>query len=223
MESDLEYIYEHYVESSDGSSNEEDYTDETVMMHVVLEDAEHAKEYVLNFKGSIKGHRVLNCNKAHGHLILMDDYFAPDTLFDKHFHLRFWMRETVFDRLYNGVWSYDDYFILKKDVVRTIGFSGYQKCMAALRMLAYGMAADSWDEYLQMSESTCRDAMVRFAVAVVEVFGPQYLREPTIADTKRLLAISEARGWPGLLGSLDCMHWKWKNCPKALQGQSEPC
>jgi hypothetical protein len=73
-------------------------------------------------------------------------------------------------------------------------------------MFAYGTTADSWDEYLQMSESTCGDAMVRFATAVVEVFRPQYLREPIVADTERLLAISEARGWPGLFGSLDCMH-----------------
>ncbi|XP_073357819.1 uncharacterized protein [Aegilops tauschii subsp. strangulata] len=70
-----------------------------------------------------------------------------------------------------------------------------------------------------MSESTSGEAMVRFATAVVEVFGPYYLREPTVADIERLLAISEARGWPGLLESLECMHWKWKNPPKDLQGQ----
>ena len=206
MDSDLEYIYEHYVESSDSSSDEEEYSDETAMMHAVLEDAEHAEEHVLNFKGSIKGHRVLNRNSVRDHLTLMADYLASDALFADHFRRRFRMRKTVFDRLYHGVRSYDDYFILKKDVVGTIGFSGYQKCTAALRMLAYGTTADSWDEYLRMSESTCGDAMVRFATAVVEVFGPQYLREPTVADTERLLAISEARGWPGLLGSLDCMH-----------------
>ena len=100
-----------------------------------------------------------------------------------------------------------------------IGFSGYQKRMAAPRMLAYGTTADSWDEYLLMSESTCGDAMVRFATVVVLVFGPLYLREPNGADTERLLAISEASGWPDLLGSLNCMHWKLKNCPKVLQGQ----
>ncbi|XP_037418876.1 proline-rich protein 2-like [Triticum dicoccoides] len=32
MDSDLEYIYEHYVESSDGSSEEEEYSDETAMI-----------------------------------------------------------------------------------------------------------------------------------------------------------------------------------------------
>jgi hypothetical protein len=56
MDSDLEYIYEQYVESSDGSSDEEEYSDETAMLQAVLEDAEHAEEHVLNFNGSIKDH-----------------------------------------------------------------------------------------------------------------------------------------------------------------------
>ncbi|XP_073360432.1 uncharacterized protein [Aegilops tauschii subsp. strangulata] len=136
----------------------------------------------------------------------MADYFAPNALFTDHFRLRFRMRMIVFDRLYDAIRSYDDYFILKKDAVGMIGFHGYQKCMTTHRMLGYDTAADSWDEYLRMSESTCGDAMVRFATAMVEVFGPQYLREPTMANTERLLAILEARSWLCLLGSLDCMH-----------------
>ena len=75
----------------------------------------------------------------------------------------------VFDRLYNGVWAYDDYFIWTKDVVERIGFSSYQKCTATLRMLVYGT------EYLRMSESTRLEAMVRFATTVIKVFGSEYL------------------------------------------------
>ena len=89
---------------------------------------------------------------------------------------------------------------------KCLGFSGYQKCTAAPQMIAYGRSANSWDEYLRMSENTCRGAVARFATVVVEVFGPRYLREPTVADTERLLGISKARRWPSLLGSLDCMH-----------------
>ena len=142
----MEYIYEHYIEWSDNSSGEEDYTDETAMMQAVLADTERVEEHVLI---STDRSRVVKCStttRARGHLTLMDDYFAPDALFSDDFHRRFLMHKNVFDHLYHGVRSFDDYLILKKDAVGRIGFSGYQKCPATLQMLSYGMIADSWDE-----------------------------------------------------------------------------
>ncbi|XP_028085908.1 putative nuclease HARBI1 [Camellia sinensis] len=34
----------------------------------------------------------------------------------------------------------------------------------------------------------------------------------------RLLQEGEQRGFPGMLGSLDCMHWRWDKCPSAQAG-----
>jgi len=44
------------------------------------------------------------------------------------------------------------------------------------------------------------------------------LRLPHEDDTARLLAIGERRGFSGMLGSIDCMHWRWKNYPYEWQG-----
>lgn len=78
----------------------------------------------------------------------------------------------------------------------------------ALRMLAYGAPTDSVDEYVRIGASTAIESLKKFVTAVIEVFSEQYLRSPNAADIARLLAIGETRGFPGMLGSLDCMHWK---------------
>jgi hypothetical protein len=60
--------------------------------------------------------------------------------------------------------------------------------------------------------------MRRLIISVVELFKNEYLRSPTQNDTTRLLAIAEERGFSGMLGYIDCMHWKWKNCLTAWHG-----
>ncbi|KAK3230174.1 hypothetical protein Dsin_002055 [Dipteronia sinensis] len=47
----------------------------------------------------------------------------------------------------------------------------------------------------------------------------EYLRSPNTTDVARLLRIGKDRGFPEMLGSIDCMHWKWKTCPTAWAGQ----
>lgn len=54
---------------------------------------------------------------------------------------------------------------------------------------------------------------------VRENFGAQYLRRPSPDDIRRIQHVGEARGFPGMLGNLDCMHWQWKNCSVAWKGQ----
>jgi hypothetical protein len=54
---------------------------------------------------------------------------------------------------------------------------------------------------------------------IVKIYRDEYLRTPNETDAARLLAVAEKRGFPGMMGLLDCMHWCWKNCPVADQGQ----
>ena len=73
-------------------------------------------------------------------------------------------------------------------------------------MLAYGGAADTIDEYLNMARSITLESLEIFCIGIIECFGPVYNRRPTVDDTQCLLAKGKERGFPGMLGSLDCMH-----------------
>ncbi|XP_073353591.1 uncharacterized protein [Aegilops tauschii subsp. strangulata] len=124
------------------------------------------------------------------------------------------MWKPLFLRIVEGVETHDDYFKLKRDCCGRLSFSAKQKCMAAMRMLALGTVIDALSEMVRMGESTCLKTTVKFARAMVKVFGAEYLRELNAHDTERLFDIGEARGFPGMLGSIDCMHWQWKNTPE---------
>ncbi|XP_075650080.1 uncharacterized protein LOC142620621 [Castanea sativa] len=89
----------------------------------------------------------------------------------------------------------------------------------ALRMLAYGVSGDLIDEYVWIEETTTLESLKKFVTAVIDVFSEEYLRKPNNKDIARLLAHGERRGFPGMLSSIDCVHWKWKNCPSAWKGQ----
>ena len=80
-------------------------------------------------------------------------------------------------------------------------------------MLCYGMCVDATDEYCRTSESTMLESLRRFCLAIRAIYEPYYLRQPTRADFDKHLAINERRGFLGMFGSLNCMHWEWKNCP----------
>ena len=94
-----------------------------------------------------------------------------------------------------------------------MGASGLQKVTAALRLLAYGGCADQLDDWIWLGESTILECLKQFVDAILRNFGETYLRAPTLTDTLQLLQQNAKRGFPGCLGSIDCWHWEWKNCP----------
>jgi len=129
------------------------------------------------------------------------------------------MSRPLFLRIVNALGQWSDYFTPKVDAVNRQGLSPLQKCTAAIRQLATGSAADELDEYLKIGETTAMEAMKNFVKGVIDIFGDKYLRRPTVEDTERLLKVGETRGFPGMFGSVDCMHWQWERCPTAWKGQ----
>ncbi|KAK2661179.1 hypothetical protein Ddye_007712 [Dipteronia dyeriana] len=112
------------------------------------------------------------------------------------------MNVELFNCILSAIESNDDYFTQKVDAVGKLGLSPLQKTMAAVQMLAYGCPADFLDEYVQNW-----------------VFETQYLRKPNKNDIARLLKEGEDRGFPGMLGSLDCPTriWNAKDLGKIMK------
>ncbi|GJW76285.1 ALP1-like protein [Tanacetum coccineum] len=52
----------------------------------------------------------------------------------------------------------------------------------------------------------------------------RYLLKPDFNDIQKLYtAHNNIHGFPGMLGSIDCMHWQWRNCPKAWHEKFGRC
>jgi len=129
------------------------------------------------------------------------------------------MRRHLFEHIVYTLGEWSPYFRQRKDAFGKLDFSPLLKCTAAMRMLAYGSPADLLDEGLRIAETTTIECLTEFVRGIRENFGTEYLRRPNEEDTRRLLRVGAVRGFPGMLGSLDCMHWHWENCPVAWKGQ----
>ncbi|GKA48827.1 ALP1-like protein isoform X1 [Tanacetum coccineum] len=54
-----------------------------------------------------------------------------------------------------------------------MSISALMKCTAAIRQMAYDSTPDAFDEYLQMSEHTARDALFFFNMSIIELYMPK--------------------------------------------------
>lgn len=173
-------------------------------------------------RGGSRPGRQPNIERNHraGHENLLRDYFGETPLYtDAQFRRRFRLSRARFLSIVDVMEDHDPFFVQRADCTGRLGLSALQKATAAIRILAYGYAADAVDEYIRIGESTAALALVRFVRGVIECFGAEYLRVPNQQDIQRLLGRSNREGFPGCLGSIDCTKWVWKNCPTALHGQ----
>lgn len=161
------------------------------------------------------------------------------------FKTRFRMSRRLFLRITDDLEREFDYFKQKPDARGTLGFSPIQKVTSAVRVLGYGYSTDFNDDYLQMAQKTTRDTLEHFChgifyilkftssiifsiiicftkcyiifyIGIINLYGQRYLRTPNWHDLQRLYEHhAKKHGLPGMIGSIDCMHWAWENYPTA--------
>ena len=151
--------------------------------------------------------RCIRRDREAAHNRLYQDYFAEDSVYkEHHFRRRFRMRKHLFLHIVEALGNHSEYLQVRYDAAGKRVLSPLTKCTAAMRMLAYGVAADCVDEYLKIGASTALECLKKFTSGVVEVFGEQYLRKPNQADVDRLLQFAKAHDFPSMLESINCMH-----------------
>ncbi|WVZ69895.1 hypothetical protein U9M48_018611 [Paspalum notatum var. saurae] len=169
--------------------------------------------------GSVFGHKTYKRDREGAERLLMQKYFDEEPIFDEdQFRRRFRMRKPLFRRIVDDITAANSFFKQKRNAVGVKGFSPIHKCTAAMRVLAYGHAADLVDDVLLMGESTVLLCVKEFVKTVNLVYEPEFLRPPNQQEVEEMMRSNEARGFPGMIGSIDCMHWEWANCLTGWQG-----
>ncbi|GKA44399.1 transcription elongation factor SPT6 [Tanacetum coccineum] len=212
--------------SGDDLSDLDDIDDIEMIMQQVQAEQEHEEEVE-----RVRHRNYIYRERLDAEERLMADYFGPNPKYPEYyFRKRNRMSRKLFLEIVSGIENYIqthhplpphfDFFRVRPDATGLPGFSVIMKCTCVIRQLAYGVTPDSLDEYLQIGNHCARDCLDFFTMCVIELFMPEYLRKPDFDDIQNLYtAHNNIHGFSGMLGSIDCMHWEWRNCLKAWHGQ----
>jgi Plant transposon protein len=219
---DSELGSEMETDSCIGSSEEEDGK---FFLSNMLEEDYLAIEEILSSDDEQKPKRIRSPNKERNfeeaHEKLMKDYFnGPESVYNEvDFERRFRISRKVFNHLHDKLMGTDP-FLHKQDCFGNYGIHPLVKLVACLRYVAYGDAFDREDENLRLSNTSLFILVPKFCNLIIKEFGGQYLnRCPNEAERATINQVMGRRGFPGCLGSWDCKHFVWKNCPMRLAGQ----
>lgn len=105
------------------------------------------------------------------------------------------------------------------DALGVVGPLALQRLAAVIRILACGTPFDAVHDYTGVHEATTRKSTYAFCDWVAARYGHIHLGVWTPEAIDKELAINKERGLSGIIGSIDCTHWIWKNCPYPLQGE----
>jgi hypothetical protein len=151
---------------------------------------------------------------------MMRDHLGPDVLFGKEFPLLFRLSrprvELIIQQILN---SGNDFFrSFRTNRFGRKGASIEAKVLLPLKVLAYGVAPHTFCDYFQMSVTQCGLCCRQFNRLIPTLFSSTFNRIPTATDLRAINELHKrVHGVEGMLGSLDCMHTYWKNCPVAWQ------
>jgi len=159
---------------------------------------------------------------------ILREYFGvgglPPIYDERDFETRFRAPRAVFRNVFLAVKN-EPLFQQRHSATGKLQAHPLQKVVAALRVIAYGEAADRADEYVRLSRTVISQSTKLLMEFMVRLWGPTYLRRSNQDELNTIMERKKERGMPGCMGSLDCCHWEWHQCPTGMEGayQSRKC
>ncbi|EMS55541.1 putative glucuronosyltransferase GUT1 [Triticum urartu] len=180
--------------------------------------------------GSVMGWQKIWRDRIDAHNRLMRHYFMDNPVYpESYFWRQFRMSTELFRRIVEKLPSHDRFSQQRRNAAGELWHITFQKVTAALHMLAYGIPIDLVDDHLAMGESQAIMCVKCFAIVIVQVFGPEYLRSPNAKDAARLLEMNKARGFPANGHTYnydyylaDGIYPKWQTFVKPLKKPEDP-
>ena len=164
----------------------------------------------------------LNWNRLRARQCVEEDYWGPQPRFrDRDFERVFRISRTRADYLMDLLGNSSSFFRESVDCLGKPSICPKVKFLMALKLLCYGVSPSAFQDYFQMGISTAHECLKKFCsiIASNETLTLDYRRRMNRADARRLSELHELKhGVAGMVGSLDCMHVFWKQCPVAWQG-----
>ena len=185
-----------------------------------VEELEHAKKLLFTDKrggskaGRPKAKARLPCNWKR-------QYLDKDPVYtEKDFRDSFGAPRGVFEELVAAI---SDDLTVASDAAGKSGMTPEIAVLAALRTCRAALAAKQLDDQVGFSASTIRGKVRRTIESALEHLAPKYL--PDIDSEEELamsmleteLTYNAENMFEGCGGKMDCMHLKWRKCPKHLQ------
>lgn len=152
--------------------------------------------------------------------VMQEKYVGPDAVNGREFTSIYRLNRSTVEHIIQNLQKKVPFFqTFRRDKFGRVGASVEQKVLLPLHALAHGVAPHSLCSMFSVSPTMARRCYRNFCTAMQDVFGDEFMRLPTAADLKRIVALHKREhAVDGMFGSLDCMHVRWKNCPVEWHG-----
>jgi Plant transposon protein len=199
------------------------------------QDVEQGEQYIASLRlalmaakedknpGPRKKRRASRFNWQRAREAIEADWFGPYPTFDDgQFARMFRVTKTVAEEILAVCANKMSFFWeTVHNVMQIPNIDPKAKLLVALKTLAFGVSAIAFVDYFQMGESTVHNCLKYFCqcIRADEQLQQRFMRPMNREDARRVSQLHHTQhGVPGMMGSLDCMHAYWKNCPMAWKG-----